>query len=56
MWRSIGAFALWALAGYGAYTVVLQLGLWKPVAVLAGIAAAVASFANDWPQPEDLRD
>jgi hypothetical protein len=34
---------------------VQQLGLWKSVAVLAGIVAAVASFLNDWPQIEDIR-
>jgi hypothetical protein len=34
---------------------VLQIGLWKTAAVLVGIVAAVASFLNDWPQPEDVR-
>jgi hypothetical protein len=53
--RAPVAFALFALTGYGAYTAVQQLGLWKSVAVLAGIVAAVASFLNDWPQIEDIR-
>jgi hypothetical protein len=48
--------ALWALAGFGATEIALQLGLDRLVARVTGFTAFVANFLNDWPQPSDLRD
>jgi hypothetical protein len=55
-YRILAALFLYALAGYDAHTAVLQLGLWTSVAVLVGIVAGIASFLNDWPQLEDIRN
>jgi hypothetical protein len=55
-WAPIATLVLYALTGYGATEIVLQLGLGRILATAVGFVAFVANLLNDWPQPEDMRD